>query len=140
MTMRIFLLCLILLPLRAFGQDDPHPAATRETEASSTSRFRIIQSDLAVRITFRLDRYTGAVSQIVKDNSGSTAWQAMDILPRPSVKLPDHPRFQIFTSGMAVKFTFLLDNDTGTTWQLCQTTEKQADGSDLTVEGWQLVP
>jgi hypothetical protein len=64
----------------------------------------------------------------------------MDISPLPVVTNPDHARFQIFTSGLAAKFTFLLDNDTGKTWQLVKTTSKNADGTESSVESWQLVP
>jgi len=142
MRTHLFLLLLVLFPANIVAQEtqEQHPDTTRETEASSTSRFRIIQSDLVVRLTFKLDRYTGAVSQLVKNSDGNSAWQLMDISPLPVVKIPDHARFQIFTSGLAVRFTFLLDNDTGKTWQLVSATTKATDGTESSVESWQLIP
>jgi hypothetical protein len=136
----LILFVTLLSPLHAQETQEQHPQVPRQTEAAAGSRFRIIQSDLAARLTFRLDRYSGKVSQLVRDTSGNSAWQSMDIFPEPSVKTPDHARFQIFTSGLAVKFTFLIDNDLGTTWQLVQATTKATDGTSSTVESWQLVP
>ena len=126
----------------AVSQDtqEQHQERTEQTEAASASRFRIIQSDIAARITFRLDRYTGMVSQIVKDSKGDNSWEAMTISPPPVVKTPDHPRFQIFTSGIAVRFTFLLDNDTGRTWQFVKVTSKAADGTESEFNSWELLP
>lgn len=142
MRIRTLLLLIILSPIYAHSQEtqEQHPDSTRETDASPNSRFRIIQSDLAVRLTFKLDRYSGAVSQLVKNTDGSSSWQVMDIDPAPAVKVPDHARFQIFTSGLAVKFTFLLDNDSGKSWLLVRATTTNPDGSESSVESWQLVP
>ncbi len=125
-----------------FGQEsqDRHVEATRQTEAEKDSRFQIIQSDLAVRLTFRLDRYTGTVHQLVKDREGNSAWQLMETDKAPTFKVPFHPRFQIFLSGLAARFTFLLDNDSGQTWQLVQATTTSADGSKSVNESWQFVP
>ena len=119
---------------------EQHQQRTEQTEPATGSRFRIVQSDIAARLTFRLDRYAGAVNQLVKNSSGDNSWESMMILPPPGVKTPDHARFQIFTSGMAVKFTFLIDNDTGRTWQLVKATTKSSDGTETSSESWQILP
>jgi hypothetical protein len=80
------------------------------------------------------------VSQIVKDANGNNSWESMPISPAPIVKTPDHPRFQIFTSGIAARFTFLIDNDTGKTWQFVKVTSKAADGTESESNSWEILP
>lgn len=137
-------LCALFLasPPIAISQEtqEQHQERAEQTEPSPSSRFRIIQSDLAARLTFRLDRYTGMVSQIVKDANGNNSWESMPISPAPIVKTPDHPRFQIFTSGIAARFTFLIDNDTGKTWQFVKVTSKAADGTESESNSWEILP
>ncbi len=138
----LIVLAVLAGPHLAVAQDtqEQHQQRTEQTEPASGSRFRIIQSDIAAKLTFRLDRYTGMVSQLVKDADGNHSWEAMTISPIPIVKTPDHPHFQIFTSGIAVRFTFLIDNDTGKTWQFVKVTSKAADGTESEFNSWQLMP
>jgi hypothetical protein len=42
------------------------------------------------------------------------------------------PRFQLFSSGLSLRYTYLLDTQTGTSWELYSAGENKNDG-------WQLV-
>jgi hypothetical protein len=101
----------------------PHQSTTLPTNA----RFEIVQSEVAAKWTFRLDRYTGRVWQLVQTRTNANAWEAMTVLGLPPQVTPAAPRFQIFTSGIAAKYTLLIDNQSGQTWVLAALVNK--DGS-----------
>jgi hypothetical protein len=100
------------------------------------ARFEIVQSELAARWTFRLDRFTGHVAQLVKTEDVVNTWEEMTVLNLPPVKAPLHPRFQLFTSGVAAKYTFVIDTETGKTWVLATDKKKRADGTEYEVHSW----
>jgi len=61
-------------PQSVRAQDEPTPPHSSST-ISPSDRFEIIQSHLAAKWTFRLDRMCGFVSQLVKTSNDGTAWQ-----------------------------------------------------------------
>ena len=94
------------------------------TLVPSSVRFEIIQSHIAARNTFRIDKYTGQVDQIVKTAKGDLAWEEINRVSHPQDVIEDHKvNYQIFTSGIAARFTFLMNVNTGVTWQLAQDPE-----------------
>lgn len=101
----------------AFSQSEPLPLH-QQTTLPPDARFEIAQSHIAVRWTFRLDRYNGRVQQLVKTQGDGLAWEPMPIVNPPAVGAGDKPRFQIVMSGLAARYAFLLDGQTGKTWQL----------------------
>jgi hypothetical protein len=109
----------------------------RSTSVPPGSRFEIVQSQLAAKWTFRLDKYTGRVYQLVKDSEEKTSWQAMDVDQLPKIANPIKPRFQIFTSGLAARHTFLLDIDSGATWLLVTGTKLDALGNEYENHSWE---
>jgi hypothetical protein len=102
------------------------------TASPPNARFQIVQSDIAAKWTFRLDRFTGQVDQLVRTNQGDSAWEGMPVKALPTVLSPAKAHFQLFTSGIAARHTFLLDTDTGKTWSLVTTTKKQDGVAKLT--------
>jgi len=90
----------------------------QSTAASPDSRFEIVQSQLAARWTFRLDRYTGEVMQLLLNSQKENTWVKVPVQGVPKIKAANRPRFQIFTSGLAARHSFLLDTSTGKTWTL----------------------
>ena len=90
----------------------------QKTTKPTGGRYEIVQSELAAKWTFRLDRFTGKVSMLVKDDKDNLSWQEMDITKLPTITKPNTPRFLIFTSGLAARNTFLMDCITGNTWEL----------------------
>jgi hypothetical protein len=97
------------------AQDNPNNVH-QQTSTPPNARFEIVQSELVVRLTFRLDRFTGHVSQLVHTKEDAVAWQDTRVIQLPIVSSPSHARFQIFTSGIAGRHTFLIDTETGRTW------------------------
>lgn len=120
----IVLGCLLLLPVAARGEMNPH----QSTAADPDSRYEIVQSQLAARWTFRLDRYTGEVMQLLLNKEKENIWEKVLVQDLPKIKNPSKPRFQIFTSGLAARHTFLLDTVTGKTWTLIFDSVPTKDG------------
>lgn len=102
---------------------------SQQTTAPTTAQYEIVQSALTVADTFKLDRYVGAVQELVESPDKQLHWQPMVVegiesdlklgdtsgLPPPN---PRFGRFQIFLSGITVKDSFLIDTRTGMTWIL----------------------
>ena len=109
----------------------------QHTTTPSTARYEIVQSELAAKLTFRLDRITGYVRQLVRTKEDNNAWEATRVIDLPSISAPLRPRFQIFTSGIAGRHTFLIDTDTGKTWVVVSVKSKNLDGTEHDEVVWQ---
>ena len=97
-----------------------HIPINQSTTAPPQARFEILQTEPTVGSTFRLDRWTGRVDELVATKAREPVWQEMDVPGRPEVLVPGSPRFRLFTSDSewTAPLTFLLDTETGQTWQL----------------------
>jgi hypothetical protein len=128
-------LILFLFSAIAFAQDtsDIH----QQTVAPTNARFEIVQSELAAKWTFRLDRFSGHVAQLTRTKDGDMTWEDTPVIGLPQISSPLRARFQIFTSGLAAIHTFLIDTVTGRTWQLASDKGKNPDGSDFEAVVWQ---
>jgi hypothetical protein len=109
----------------------------QQTTSPPNARFEIVQSELAAKWTFRLDRFTGSVAQLVSTKDNDNAWEEMEIEGLEPVKPAMRARFQVFTSGLAAKHTFLIDTDTGKTWVLVGGKRKRDDGTEEEISLWQ---
>lgn len=109
--------CCLFVAVSAEGQDDPTPVHVL-SPAANNARYAIVQSTVVVRDTFRLDRYTGRIHRIVKEEDGTLVWEEMVVHERPKLQTASTPRFQLFLSGTSVRHTYLLDTSTGDTWQV----------------------
>lgn len=136
MKLKYWTVLLFLFNSRAFAQDYPAPAH-QHTSPNPGGRFEIVQSPLAAKWTFRLDRYAGRVWQLVRTKDEDNAWEEMVVFGLAKLQSPSRPRFQIFTSGIAARHTFLLDTDSGRTWTLTTGKAKNKDGVDFEYTGWQ---
>ena len=102
-------------------------AANHErTSAPANSRFELFQSTIAVRLTLRLDKYTGEFSQLVLAEDSTLTWQ---VVPRsrhsaPDTRQPGQVNYQILSSSIAIRHTYLLNVNTGATWQLVQSSDE----------------
>lgn len=120
MTRRVFTYLLTLaelLPIPSVAQDlpiAPHSSSTM----SDSNRYEIVQSHLAAKWTFRLDRFCGFVSQLVQAKSGDMTWAAMPIEKQPTCVMDGRIYYQLFSSSLAARHTFLINTDTGTSWLL----------------------
>jgi hypothetical protein len=109
----------------------------QHTVAPSNARFEIVQSELAAKWTFRLDRVTGHVAQLVHTKDDEPAWEEMRVIGIPYIPSPTRPRFQIFTSGVAARHTFMIDTDEVKTWVIVTNKGKNEDGTEYETSLWQ---
>lgn len=100
----------------AVAQQEPTPIHVTSA-VPANSRYEIVQSTLAAKFTFRLDKQTGAVCQIVKSSAGGLVWDPMQVVGLPTAPASG-VHYEIFISGLASKFIFLMNLDSGRTWQL----------------------
>jgi hypothetical protein len=133
------LACLLLVLTYArtpvLAQDN-HSDIHQTTTPPVGARFEIVQSELTAKSTFRLDRFTGHVSELVKTKGGDYSWDDTEVVGLSVSPQSNRARFQIFTSGIAARFTFLIDSDTGKTWYVATTTEKLPDGTEQETRKW----
>jgi len=108
-----------------FAQDN-NVTIHSSSSVSSQSRYEVIQSTLAAIWTFRLDRVCGQISQLVSTKNEGTAWQSMKIDGIPKCNFDGKNRYQLFTSGLAARHTFLINTETGKSWVLRTYTDNQA--------------
>jgi hypothetical protein len=82
-------------------------------------RYEIVQSEIARKYFFKLDKYTGNVYQLVKKSNGDVTWEKMLVigLALDTIK-EDAINFQIFMGGIAVSDCFMINIHTGKTYQL----------------------
>ena len=75
------IVCVLIVPLLSTAVSAQSDAANHESTLQPTdARFEVVQSPLAARWTFRLDRYTGRVDQMVTSFFGDPIWQEMPVL------------------------------------------------------------
>lgn len=120
----------------AIAQDYPSPPH-QQTSPNPGARFEVLQSPLAARWTFRLDRFTGRVWQLVKTQDDDSTWEEMPVFELTKLQSPNRPRFQLFTSGLAARHTFLIDSDSGKTWVVVTGKSKRKDGTEYEYNAWQ---
>ena len=118
-----------------YSQDFPSPAH-QQTSSIPGARFEIVQSPLAAKWSFRLDRHSGHIWQLVSTAEGGNDWNEMLVIDLPPLKPPTHPRFQIFTSGLAARHTFLLDTESGKTWVIVSSKGNNPDGTPYETAVW----
>jgi len=99
---------------------------------STGARYEIVQSSLAAKWTFRLDRVCGSVAQLLATEKETMTWETMVIYNNSKCNNDGKSRYQLFTSGLAARHTFLMNTDNGKTWVLTSYTDK--DNNDF--NGW----
>ncbi len=95
-------------------------AIHQQTSDVPEGRFEIIQSTLGIRMTLRVDINLGNSWQLVQRPDGSVGWQQLLRLAHPEadVRVTNRANYQVFTSGIDLSFTFMINANTGATWQL----------------------
>ena len=136
MKKRLIASLLGLSCLLASAQDYPSPPA-QQTSSNPGARYEVLQSPLAAKWTFRLDRYAGRVWQLVRTKDNDSTWEEMPVYEVNKIATPNRLRFQLFTSGLAARHTFLVDTDSGKTWALVTGKRTNRDGTEYEVVGWQ---
>jgi hypothetical protein len=108
----------------------------QQTTTPPNARFEVLSSQLVARLTFRLDRFTGRIAQLVKTKDDDNTWEQMEVVGLPNVAQPSRARFQLFTSGIAARYTFLIDTDTGDSWVIVTSKRRAPDGTEYEITRW----
>lgn len=121
---KLILISLYALTSNTFAQyKDANIHST--TTVSNQSRYEIVQSTLAAKWTFRLDKVCGNIGQLVTTKTDGVAWESMLVFGLPKCQADGKHRYQLFTSGLAARHTYLMNTDTGKTWQIRTLTDNQ---------------
>lgn len=108
----ILLFFVLFLSVQIFAQDR-QAVSTQMNNA----RFEVIQSSIARKFTFFLDKVEGKVYQLVQTRTGGDSWEEMTIYPKDNITYTE-PTYQIFIGGFAAADMFLINTKTGRTWVL----------------------
>ena len=109
----IFLLLCTVIPIAAQTSESYQYS---KTSISEEARYEITQSTLSAKSTFKLDKFTGRVWQMVRSKEDRPAWEEVPVIKAPKIAPGSNARFQLFISGVAARFTYLLDTVSGQTW------------------------
>lgn len=115
----LFIMC-ALNDINAQYSSSANPLSVK-TLVTDSARYEIIQSPIKRAHTFKLDKFTGCIWQIVETKAGNLKWDYMYVENRLDLLGDDtlsYPRFQIFLSGMVAADAYLLDTKTGNIWKL----------------------
>lgn len=88
-------------------------------------KYELVQSDIVARLTFKIDKYNGRVWQIVEKSDGSYSWDMIEKEEsKNDVKIENKINYQFFMSGLAVRFSYLINVNTGIVWQVVEKKDK----------------
>lgn len=106
----LLMFCMITLMLNA----QSYSAVKTSVEGG---RWEIVQSEIARRYTYKLDKYNGDVYQLVKKSNGDNTWQKLYRAGDKYDKKEDGKiNFQLFLGGFSAQDQFLINIHTGETW------------------------
>jgi len=89
-----------------------------EKTSTEGGRYEIIQSKVARKYTFKLDKKTGIIYQMVKSRNDEIVWETMIILDLKYEYTITDINYQLFLGDFTVSDSFLMNIHTGKTWQL----------------------
>lgn len=112
MKKTLLLIITLFLSVQFYAQDE-QAVSTQMNNA----RFEVIQSPIARRYTFFLDKVEGKVFQLVHSTASGFSWQEMTVYPKDNQTYTE-PTYQLFIGGFAVSDMFLVNTKTGRTWVL----------------------
>ena len=130
---KLMIILVVVCPVNILAQDGKISIHNSST-LGPASRYEIVQSSLAAKWTFRLDKVCGNVSQLVSTTKDAMTWESMGIVSAVKCNNDGKNRFQIFTSGLAARHTFLMNTENGKTWILTSYTNKE--GNEF--NGWSI--
>lgn len=114
----VIILVFSILPLFAVAGTDVHVEASQTTTAPN-GRYEIIQSSILRRLTFRVDKANGVVSQLVKSKDGSYWWSPIERqYSTNDTVYPGNINYQMFFGGFQASDAFLINVNTGETWMV----------------------
>jgi hypothetical protein len=80
---------------------------------------------LVARLTLLVDKNSGDVFQIVRTKNNELPWEKIYRIKSKNEHLDERQvNFQVFASGIAARYTYLLNIHTGQTWILAEDKDK----------------
>ena len=112
-TVLLFMFCMMALMLNA--QKNFSSVKT----SVEGGRWEIVQSEIARRDTYKIDKYKGDVYMFVKKKNGEYTWQKLNRVGEDYDKIEDGKiNFQLFLGSISAQDKFLININTGETWQI----------------------
>lgn len=126
LVMKRNLLCLMMMlffiNILGFSQNDTYSSL----QTTMDGRYEIIQSPIARKLTFKIDKVEGNVWQLVQTSSGGVAWQTIHVaLIIADDKEANSNNYRFFFSGIALKDCFIYNVKTGRCWVLVESSNKE---------------
>jgi hypothetical protein len=107
--------CLIILASNLFGQEK----VSNQTTSLCGGRWEFFMSEIAAKITFKIDKFTGEVFVLAQRKDKTSTWELIKKEENSKdFQKPDVINYQLFSSGLTLRHTYLLNTNTGLTWQL----------------------
>ena len=107
---------LLTVTLTTFSQKTE---GSNQTTSLCGGRWEFFMSDIAIRLTFKIDKFTGEVRQLVQLEDKTPTWMLVikqynfnNIHKKHSIN------YQLFSNGQGIRHTYLLNTNSGLTWQL----------------------
>lgn len=111
----------LVVNVTSFAQDF---RGTNQSTSLCGGRWEFFMSDIAVSITFIIDKYTGDILQLVERKEKTLTWQHIQReKSNKDVQKQDLINYQLFSSGLGIRHTYLLNTSSGLTWQLVKGSE-----------------
>jgi hypothetical protein len=103
-----------------FGQQGSDNPGSNQKTSLLGGRWEFFMSEIAARGTYKIDKYTGRVYVMVLDKEDeSLTWQFVDKEKNnKDIQKQGLINYQLFSSGIAMRHTYLLNTNTGLVWQL----------------------
>src|SRR6185312_1307599 len=106
------------------------PASSSSTPPYAGPRYILVQSTITAKGTYKLDTYTGKVYQLQEDRSKTDQWvklKRVPLLPGMDSTVEGRPNYHLFLSTIAMRFTYLINTNTGDTWELVEDPHTRED-------------
>ena len=111
---------LVIGAVDARAQSDAGFPPHDRSSPTESSRYQIVQSEIAGRYTFLLDRFGGAMWVLVLKADSTYGWESLPDPVRRSdeIRTAGRVNYQLFLSGIAARYMFLVNVNDGSTWNL----------------------
>jgi hypothetical protein len=113
-----FVICFLIITISTYSQQN----GSNQTTSLNGGRWEFFMSDVAIRYTFKIDKFTGDVYQYVKREDETYTWQIVEKNTNVNDIMKENViNYQLFSNGQGIRYTFLLNTNSGLTWKLVST-------------------
>jgi hypothetical protein len=112
-----FIIGLIILTSSAFGQQN----SSNQTTSLCGGRWEFFMSEVVAKVTLRIDKHMGDVYVLAQRRDGTITWE---LIRRENsefdIRKEDSINYQLFSSGIGIQHTYLINTNSGFTWRLVE--------------------